>query len=285
MSNVKEVNIAPTTEVATEIVSGVVSDTSVVPDPVAPDPVVPEDNMTARFAALSRKEKEVREAQEVAKSDAAKYQEYKDLEGLAKTDPMAILSKYGMSLDDLITHSLGADDTPATVEEQLIALREEIANEKKSVEDKAKASQDAEEKALQDSIDTAVLKHKGDIDTHLQENKDKYELINIHGGQGLVWEVTEQWFDANNGEILSPDVAASKVEAYYEEQVRKSMQLSRFKEAQGTNDPVSTQFETTTPKRDIQTLTSESSSPAGSKTVHLNDEESKRAAAALIQWT
>lgn len=253
-----------------------------------PEPAPVDDNMTARFAALSRKEREVREAAERASETESKYKEYQDLEAMAKTDPMAILRKYGVDLDSVIQASLGIEKPEPTPEEQIKALRDEIAAERQKTIDDAEAAKKAEEEALQASIDEAILKHQNSITDHLSQNTEKYELITLQGAQDLVWEVTEAWYDANDGEILTPEVAADKVEDYLSEQVKKALKLSRF----APETPKETEWESTfktersEPKAPISpTLTTESTAPAGSKNVQMTAEESKAAAAALLQWS
>ena len=246
------------------------------------------DNMTARFAALSRKEKEVREAANRASEIETKYKEYQDLESVAKSDPMALLRKYGVDLDAVIQASLGIEKPEPTAEEQIQALRDEMAAEKQKALDEAEAAKTKEEEMLQASIDEAILKHQHSITDHLSQNQEKYELITLQGAQDLVWEVTEAWYDANEGEILTPEQASDKVEDYLSEQVKKAMQLSRFT----PETPKPTEWESTfktekvEPKAPISpTLTSESTAPAGSKNVQMTAEESKAAAAALLQWS
>lgn len=266
----------------------IVNPESVTPEQT-PDSAVPSQktpDMASRFAALSRKEKEVREAGSRAAELEGKYKEFSDLEANAKENPLAILSKYGLDLDTVIAASLGTEeDTPKTVEEQIQALRDEITNEKTAAKEKVKTDKETEDKALQANIDEAILKHQNSIVDYLSQNPEKYELINLQEANELVWEVTEAWYEANNGEVLTPEEAADKVEKHLEDQIRKAMKLSRF-------TPTSNEFEwesnKTEPKSEkapvSKTLTNEYTAPAGSKTVYLNDEESKSAAAALLKW-
>jgi hypothetical protein len=285
---------------SSEIIESIVTPESTpMPESEVVEPVVdsgeaPEapDNsaMAARFAALARREKEVREAQERANEIESKYKQYQELEESAKSNPMQLLERYGIDLDSIIQASLGIEKPAMTPEEQIQALRDEIKAEKEKATADAEAAKKAEEEALQASIDEAILKHQHEITDHLSKNQEKYELIHLQGAQDLVWEVTEAWFDANNGAVLTPEEAADKVEDYLSEQVRKAMQLKRFTpEKPEPSEPMwksalETMEKTATPTVS-PTLTTDHMAPATPKKTKMSDEESKAAAAALLQWS
>ena len=247
-----------------------------------------EEDFSSRFAALARKEKYLREQEEAIKANSDKYKGYDELEGKVKENPLAVLERFGLDLDTIIAASLGEEAPPMSVEDQIKALRDEIAANKEAETRKEQEAREAAEKAYQDSIDEAILAHKGQIADHLGQNKEKYELINLQGAEDLVWEVTEAHFEANDGEVLSPEQAADKVEAYLEEQVRKALQLSRFKakqEAEKAQAPWETVEESPVKRQESPTLSQDLVAPAAEKpTAHLSDEESKALAAKLLNW-
>ena len=148
-------------------------------------------------------------------------------------------------------------------------------------------AQKAEEEAYQNTIDGAILAHHHLITHHLSQNVEKYELIQLQGEQDLVWEVTEAHYDANDGEILTPEQAADKVEAYLEKKIRDAMGLKRFeaKEETQTTDsvPYKVEEDKTAFRPQSHTLTSDhvqQAAPTG-KVRHVDLDESKRNAASL----
>ena len=259
--------------------------------PPAEQPEQPDDSQfSSRFAALSRKEKHLQEQAAALKAQQEEIARYKELETSAKENPLELLSKYGLSLDDIISASLG-DDAPApTVESQIEKLRAEIEGYKTEQQKKEEEAIRQQKEAFQNSINEAIAAYQAQITDHLSENVEKYELINLQGAQDLVWEVAEAHYEATE-EVLTPEDAAGKVEAYLEEQVKKAMNLSRFKAQPTTQETDSGSFNVEqarpTEKPKSHTLTSEyvqqavpSEAPTG-----LSEEESKRRAASMIKWT
>lgn len=278
--------------VASEIVSGSPASKPANPAPVVqpnPAPETKPDPMASRFAALARKEKQVREQEAKIKAEAGQYKPMQDLAARAKSDPMSVMKEFGLSLDDLIIASMGESTPAPTPEMQIAEIKAQLQKDK---DDAVNAEQDrlaAEEKGKQDSIDEAILNHKLSITDHISKNAEKYELIQLHEAEELVWDVTEAHYEAH-GTVLTPAEATDKVEAYLEEQTRKAMSLNRFKPAEPKKDAgfEGYQVRDNQPiKTPSQTLTSNvSTTPADkSSTGRLSVEESKRQAAALLRWT
>lgn len=256
------------------------------------------DDMSARFAALSRKEKYLQEQAAAHKAELAAYKtqqegqkSQEDLAAQFKSDPLSVLKHYGISFDDMVAASLGEDAPPPTTESQIDMLRAEIEGFKTSQTEKEENAKKEQEDAYQNSIDEAILTHQSKITDHLSQNAERYELIELQGEQDLVWEVTEAHYDANEGEVLTPEQAADKVEAYLEERVRKAMNLSRFgaKDTQTTDSvPFEVEEVRTTEKPKSHTLTSDhvqQAAPTGKSVRHVDLDASKRSAASLLKWT
>jgi len=256
--------------------------------PIAPEQKPAEDvDFSNRFAALSRKEKYLQEEAQKIKDSESKYKKYQDLESQAKENPLLVLEKYGIDLDAVIAASLGDEAPPKSVEEQLNALKEEMANDKKKAAEQAAKAEEERQKAIQADIDEAVLVHKNEITDHLSKNVEKYELINLQNAQDLVWEVTEAHYNANNGEILTPEQASDKVETYLEEQIKSAMKLARFNKQEEQKETTGFEIKTVDPIKPVSpTLTSSLANPAPEKSSSptLSHEESRRAAATLLKW-
>lgn len=283
-------------DVVNEIVNAPAADEDQVDPSVDPNQAEESNNapkedpeFSSRFAALSRKEKYLQEQAAAFKEKESKYSSYADLQEKIKENPLAALEHFGVSLDDVISASLGSDAPPPTVESQIEALRAEIEGYKSEQQKREEDAQKKAEEEYQNSINEAIQVHQLSIANHLSENADKYELINLQGAQDLVWEVTEAHYDANNGEILTPEQASDKVEAYLEEQVRKAMNLNRFRAKEDTEikkSPFEVEQVKPTEKAKSQTLTSDfvQQSAPSEKPSGLSEEESKRRAASLLKW-
>jgi len=246
------------------------------------------DQFTARFAALSKQEKALFVQKEAMKAQTDKYSSYEALEKEAKSNPMKLLERYGLSLDDLIISALGNADAPAPEMDPMEAIRAEIAAMKAEKLAEIEGKEKAEVDAYQSSIDEAILNHQNAIATHIKDNIDAYELINVESAHDLVWEVTEAQFELD-GVILSPKDAADRVEAYLEQRYRKALDLNKFKVKK--DEPVKmTQplFEETVKQpvksQATQTLTVDHSGLAQKPATRLSNEESKKRAAAMLQW-
>lgn len=258
------------------------------------EPAIPKqvDEFSSRFAALTKREKQVQEERAKAKAEAERLAKYAELEKKAKEDPLAILTTYGIDLDTLLMASVGHQKAPPTVEEQLAELKAQLQKEKDDAKTAEENKRLEAEKAYQASIDEAILNHQNSITELLSKNKDKYELISHHGVEDLVWETTEAYFETH-GKVLTPQDAADMVEEYLFQQTQKALELSKFKgkaTPQEEQAPQAKQVvrethinpvvKTSTPK----TLTSNLMTVAPNKTSteKLSAEESKRRAAEFL---
>lgn len=243
-----------------------------------------ESQFSARFAALSRKEKAIVDQQAQMKADSEKFDKVSSLESKIKENPLAVLEHYGITLDQLVSHTLG-DEAPApTAEAQIESLRAEIEGFKQAKIDEVQKAKDDSAEQTKTAQEEAVVAHQQQIGTLLSDSKEKYELIHLQGAQELVWEVTETHF-AKHSEVLTPEQAADKVEEYLDKQVRSAMDLKRFKpEDKKTTSPFMVEQVKPTVKQS-QTLTSEHVQQAKpSETKTLNTEDSKQQAANLLKW-
>lgn len=245
----------------------------------------PEDDprFAARFAALSRKEKAIVERERAAKALEAEVAAWKKSKEDGKLNPIALLEQHGLSYSEVTEFLInqGQKKEPTT-EEKLEQLQKRLDDEKAARESDAKAKEEAEYQA---TIDT----HKKSIKDFVTANNETFELIHVHDAHELVYEVIEaEWRKTGGpegGVIIPIEEAAKLVEAYLEEQAQeKVLKLKKFApkvqtEASGTVEETKTTTPTTLTNRQAATP---SAGDASRK--YLSDEESKRAAAALLRW-
>jgi hypothetical protein len=196
----------------------------------------PKEQVSDKFAALARKEKSIVKARQELAAEKAKIQQemnqlkaqmldfdrFKRLKENAKTDPDAYLKEAGLSYGYLTEQNLkGGIDPNAILEktEQKLSeweKKQEEAQKKIEEGQKAQAAREWQEK-VQGFVQS--------INDFVEENKDTYELIALHGQQPLVWEVIQE--AARRNDVMTVKDAATKVEAYLSEQVEKAMTNSK----------------------------------------------------------
>lgn len=241
----------------------------------------------SKFAALSKREKRIQEQLTELKTGRSDVDRINSLKAKVKENPLSVLEEYGLTIEQLLTHSLGADAPPLSETDRLDSLKKEMESFRAEQAERLQAEKTAKEAEEQSRIEEAILSHRFKIQEHVSKNSDDYELLNMNGDAGLdlVWEVTEQYF-AQNNKVLTPDEAAKKVEAYLEGEARKMLGAKKFRpttDATRVNELVERQMN---PLKSSYTLSQElQSSPQAREYVPVDIEESKARAAAMLKWT
>ena len=244
-----------------------------------------------QLKSLVKRERELREQESKTTEIQNQITEFNKLKDSAKTNPMALLEHLGLSFDDLLGAQLGIEAEKPEPPSEMEQLREEI----KALKEAKEQEKQAEEQAR---IDAAINNHKSDIATLLSTETDKYELINATGEQELVWEVTEQYYEAHQV-ILTPAEAAQMVEDHLTENYKTVLEkTTKFKpqlknepkqETEAAADIVESQPSEKpkdAPAKPSQfTLTNNGGTAAKAKTSTLDHEASKAKAASLLKWT
>lgn len=248
-----------------------------------------DDFLAPKFAALTRKEKQVREQAKALKVRESEFEtKMKELEtklaGLQgaeatykqklKSNPLAALKDEGLTFEQLAEYQLNEGNP--TVEMQMKRMREEIESKTLSeVESLKKMFADREEKAAQSAYDKAVTEYKSGIQAHIQASPDKYELIVANDATDLIFTVAEQYFEAHK-RVPTLDEVSDAVEAHLEDEAKKIFELKRFKQTSNSKPNVS---------KTAPTLSNTDAATVPQKGgMKLTEEESKRQAAKLIRW-
>jgi hypothetical protein len=235
--------------------------------------------LSSRFAALTRKERELikRERELKSQFDVPEYKTFQ--EAKKERNPIKLLQAIGMSYQDATDFVL--NDQKHTPDQNTRALQEKIDALERSMQDK-------EAKQEQERYDSIIGKHKSDIRTLVDSNAETYELIAANSAYDTVYEVIEEHFNSN-GEILPIEQAAQYVESYLEDEAKKLLGLKKLAPkvpvTQGANEDT-TKPDVKTPSRTSPTLTnnlisSQVAQPSDDR--WLSDEESKARAAALLR--
>jgi len=266
------------------------------------EPKQEEIDYSSRFAALSRREKQLIEREKrlkdvevKAKDSDSKLQSWETRKAELKKNPDLIFEEIGMSFEDLVSFKLGVQEEaekknldPNELYKKIKAdLEAELQNKFKEKEDsELKAKEEAE---IQKSAQI-IESFKKDIEDTIKSQTDKYEIINYQGDYNLVYEVIENYFNEHN-EVLPLEEAANHVESYLEELVEGATKLKKIQskfapKVETPTQPTSKASEISkaidnTPKTLSNSLQSSSSTSLSGP---IDIEESKRRAAALLRW-
>jgi len=258
--------------------------------PSAPEAKAPEHGEYAsKFAALSKREKRIQEQLNELKLSKSEVEKFNSLKLKVKENPLSVLDEYGITIEQLLTHSLGEDAPPLSESDRLDLMKKEIQALRDEQAERLEAEKKAKETEDQSRIEEAILAHRFKIEEHVSKNSEKYELLHLNGDAGLdlVWEVTEQYFEQNQ-KVLSPDEAADKVEAYLEQEARKLLAVKKLSPKTDSlsrvNELMERQINPQAPKTSY-TLSQDLQTTPQAREYHSVDvEESKARAAAMLKW-
>ena len=167
-----------------------------------------DDKLTEQFHRLSKQEahtreqrKQLEEARKAFESERSLAEEMKIIKALRSSDPVAVLEKLGLTVDEL-NKALNARNQPSDpISARLKQLEEELQSEKKQ----KKAS---EEVANREQMHRAEVALNAEIDKVIKE-KD-YDLIPALGMQKEVLSFMEEIYEST-GEVPSVDEACKAV--------------------------------------------------------------------------
>ncbi len=257
------------------------------------------DEFSSKFAALSRrerqlleKEKKLKQIEEESNKRAQSAQSWEERIKKFKQNPSEIdnlLQEAGLSFDDYVNFKLGIqpEEKKLSPDEMYEKLKSEMEQNFKKLEEEKKQAAEAENAQI-------IENFRGEIESYLTKNADKYELINYQGDFNLVFDVIEEYYNTN-GEVLEIEEAANHVERHLEELVDGATKLKKFasKFAPKTenvptqSDSAKEIAEAVEEKKAASPTLSNSLNGSNSsyKTPALSIEESKKRAASLLRWT
>ena len=192
------------------------------PAPAATPETKPE-LISPKFAALARKEKELRRAveaqrarEEQLKSKESEYQTNYVPKSRLLEDPLSALSELGITYDQIVQMALKPQKDPT-----IAALEKEIQALKKTSEDNTTSMQ-AQQAA---QYEQALNQIRNDTKQLVSANAE-FETIKSQGAEEAVVKLIEETFKAD-GFVMSIDDAAKAVEDYLVEEGLKYAQLSK----------------------------------------------------------
>ncbi len=222
-----EAPAADVVEAAAEIVAAEVAEAPAA-EP-APAPAAKEDRFSSRFAALSRKEKTLRQRETELESRMKALEASAEstrsvankLESLKK-DPLGALKEAGISFNDLANEVLLGQSKPvAEVDPMDVKIREIVEAQTKSSREELEA---LKSQILQEKVDTGEKALRQNLVSTVEAQKENFELCASMGDEAidLAREVIDQYWAANK-QVLTYAEVLGMVEAHYEEQILKRL--------------------------------------------------------------
>lgn len=252
------------------------------------EPSPEEQQFAAKFAALSRKEKQIRDRERALQQQMSAMEQrmkeleegrnevskYKELPNRLKKEPLKVLEESGLTFEQLAEMVL--NDGKPTPDMHLQEVLTPVQQKIKELEEKLAAKETAEQESR---LEAQLQQFMGQL-TDFVNNTEDYDLIRANDAVDLVYDVIEQ-HHSETGEILSNKEAADAVENYLLEEAKKLVDRDKVKKLLGGGSSA----KETAPRKAQPTLSNDqvaqSSQPVKP---HMSDEESKAAAARLIRW-
>ena len=248
-----------------------------------------QDQFASKFAALSRKEKALRDREseyeskfeemerKLAEYEAQSQEPEVDWESMLRNDPLRALEEAGLGYDKLT--ELALNDGKLTPDMRLEAMRQELENDYQRKFEELEERLNAKEQSEVESYYDAVQENfQDDITGVVMSDPDRFELVQASEASALVYDVIEEHYN-ETGRVLDIEEAADAVESYLEEEAGKLMKLKKLSSRLGI-DP-----------RELEameqvTLSNDHSAQVNYEGANrmLSDEESKARAARMLQW-
>jgi hypothetical protein len=252
-----------------------------------------DDQFASKFAALSRREKELRDRQAEIEAKYNEYEAWKaereaeannkepelPLEYRLKKDPLNALAELGLSYDKLT--ELALNDGKLTPDMQMELMKRELEEQYNSKFETLKEELESY-KAQQEEAkyEETINGFMNELTEFVNNGDNSYDLIRATDAVDLVYEEIENHYN-NTGEILEMDKAAEAIEAQlreeYEQMLAKNAEKFGYTKAQ--QEAIERKISSTPTLSNSQTSTV---STNGERP--LSNEESKAAAANLIKW-
>lgn len=249
----------------------------------------------AKFAALTRKEKAVRESEKrlnarireleakIAAQPKVEPVIEESLDRRLKKDPFRTLESQGINFETLTQMALNGGKIPPELQMQL--MREELETKYSSkIDEVNKKLADREQKEEQDRQAATLNRFKSKISDQISAANGDYELLAAEGQDGVdsVFEIIDAYY-RETGEVLDIKEAVEAAEEELLEQAKKRIGLAKIKKLMGATE-TKTQETKPQPKKTGTTLSNEASQVQPTTGRFLSDEESKREAAKLIRF-
>jgi hypothetical protein len=212
---------------------------SVSPDPNTPPPPTspntkieaaekPKDKSAAKFAALAREEKKIREEKEALKKEKAEIEAFKaEKEAIerakanAKSDPIEYLKAAGLDYKYITEFVINNNELSES--QKLEVLQAKIEEGEKAREAERKTEAAKQEKAALNQVFHS-------IETTIKSDPERFELLGQEGDDGLttVYNVLEEYYSQNPNGNMTFEQAADLTEQYLLDEYKARSQSKKL---------------------------------------------------------
>jgi len=255
----------------------------------APEEGSNQDQFASKFAALSRKEKALREREseyesrfEEMERQLAEYEQSNqepevDWEHMLRNDPLRALEEAGLGYDKLT--ELALNDGKLTPDMQLAAMRQEVENDYQGkFEELENRLNEKEQSEVESYYDNVQEGFQDEIVGVVHSDPERYELVQASEADGLIYDVIEEHYN-ETGRVLEIEEAADAVESYLEEEAGKLMKLRKISGRLGIDPSELEAMEQVTLSNDHSAQVNYDGASR-----MLSDDASKARAARMLQW-
>jgi len=171
-----------------------------------------DDKFATKFAALSRKEKEIRlrdqQAQERMKSlqehesKVKEYEEWKkqqeEVRRLKEADPLAWLEKEGLNYEKLTDHVVNRDEYTKdseyrSLKKDFVGMRDYIQELKEEIKGLKEGRQKEVEETQKAQNERAYREWISSVEKTIQENSEEFELVSNYGSVDVIGEMQMEY--------------------------------------------------------------------------------------------
>lgn len=205
------------------------------PAPQAVEPPKEDPALSPKFAALAKKAKAAYQAQAQLKAEKAALEakrkeidEFSKYKQEATSNPLKALEALGWKYDDLVNFVL--NDQKPTESQKLTQVEQRLEALQREQEEREQKRIQIEQEAAQRQYAETIDAFKSKVASHVSENSEKYELIQLHDAQELIFDTIEEYFNKTN-QVMDIAKAAELVENYLESQFETT--FTKAKKLQG----------------------------------------------------
>lgn len=238
------------------------------------------DPVSAKFAALSRREKEAQQAQhrvKQAEAELTRRQQEIDAKIAAMEErerrardpslrPIDRAHALGITPEEINRDLLGGWTAPEKdpLAEKLSPLQKQLEEVVKQNEELRKKVEGVDEETRRRKQNEDYLKFVDGVKATVESDVNKYEYLQLNGKEAidLVQETMLSYYQANNNTLLSYEEACDLVEEYYEGQAEKYSKAKKLQAKFPAATPPQKPQDTAKAKDEPKTLTSSMSTGA-----------------------
>lgn len=202
--------------------------------PETPQATPKNDEMSAKFAALAKKERFIRTTHQSIKAKEAALAERerqlaereKAWEEEFKASPLEAIKKRGYSYQDLTNAAL--NDGKLTPETEIKSVKQEIERLRQEQAEREQKALEHERLAAEQQTKETIETFKESLRGFISSNPEKYELTNRWDANGdLVFQTIEEHFNRTQ-KVMSKEEAADLVEQYFETELEETSKTKKF---------------------------------------------------------